>query len=72
MTPQERIYKLMTRTLNPFLEANFNPDQLGNAQSEQMNSLKIPKEAPNPNRSPTYNRINFAGYQFFPESLQLV
>lgn len=62
----------MTRTFNPFLQANFNPDQLAYAQSDHMNSLKIPKEAPNPNRSPSFNRINFAGYEFFPESLQMV
>lgn len=33
MDPRERLYRMMTKTYNPFLDANFNENQMANATS---------------------------------------
>ena len=70
VSPQERLYQMVTKKFNPFLTPNFNVDQLAGATSDKMNSYKIPRQPPNPNRAPSVNRMNFAGYVFLEDNLE--
>jgi hypothetical protein len=70
MDPRERLYKILTKTYNPFVDANFNENQMANATSSKMQQEKIPREASDPNLPPSVNRENFAGYVFLEDSLE--
>ena len=68
--PRQRLYLILTKQFNPFLDANFNENQLANATSDLMDLTKIPKVSPDPNQAPSVNRANFAGYTFLEDSLE--
>lgn len=72
MDPRERLYKMMTQTYNPFLDANFNENQMADATSTLMQQEKIPRVPADPNLPPSVNRDNFAGYVFLEDSLEML
>ena len=72
MTPQQRLYEMVTKQFNPFLTPNFNVNQLSASEGEKMNNLKIPKKAIEPNQAPSIARANFAGYKFLDENLDVL
>jgi hypothetical protein len=52
------------------LDANFNVDQIANAEGDKINTLKIPKQGVDPNLAPSLNRIQFQGFKFLEENLE--
>jgi hypothetical protein len=70
ITPQERLYQMVTKTFNPFLETNFNVNHLANAEGDAMNTYKIPRHAVDPNKAPSVNRRNFKGFRFLEDNLE--
>ena len=59
MTPEERMYMMIKKTYNPFLEKNFNDNQLGFAENNDLNDLRIPRKAPDVEQPPAINRALF-------------
>ena len=72
MTPQQRLYEMVTRRFNPFLTPNFNVNQLAASEGDKMNTLKIPRKAIDPNQAPSVARASFAGYKFRDENLDVL
>lgn len=72
MDARERLYRMMTQTYNPFLDPNFNENQMANATSAKMQLEKIPRVPADPNLPPSVNRDNFAGYMFLEDSLEIL
>lgn len=72
MTPETRFAKLIQKKYNPFLQANFNDDQLKISNSEEMTNseIRIPAKGLDPNKAPTVNKLLFEGYRFTEESLE--
>ena len=70
LSPEERLYHLVTRTYNPFAEANFSDLQLKFADNDKLNDYRVPVAAANPNLAPSINRILFRGYTFVDENLE--
>lgn len=68
--PRERLYRMLARKYNPFMDPNFNKNQLANSTSDKMNLTKIPKQSPDPYLPPSVNRANFTGYMFLDDSLE--
>ena len=72
-TPEERLYQLLSRSYNPFLEPNFNDNQLQNATSPLLDSnYRIPIDAPDPELAPSINRMLFSGYMFIDDNLERI
>ena len=72
VTPQQRLYEMVTRRFNPFLTPNFNVNQLAASEGDKMNTLKIPRKAIDPNQAPSVARGSFAGYKFLDENLDVL
>ena len=72
VTPQQRLYEMVTRRFNPFLTPNFNVNQLAASEGDKMNTLKIPRKAIDPNQAPSVARASFAGYKFLDENLDVL
>lgn len=70
VSPQERLYEALTRQWNPFLDPNFNVDQIANGEGDKINTLKIPKQAVDPNLAPSLNRLQFQGFKFLEDNLE--
>lgn len=63
----------MSRTYNPFLEANFNTDQLAFANTDAFDSeTRIPITPLNPDQAPSVNRLLFKGYMYTDDNLELI
>lgn len=68
MSAEQKAYDLIARRFNPFLEPNFNPEQVVNANNDVFtHEERVPRESPNPNHAPTVNRENFKGYIYSDE-----
>jgi hypothetical protein len=73
MTAEERFTQLATSVFNPFLERNFNPQQIENSQSSELDSdYRVPSKASDPNVAPTINKMLFEGYVFTKDTLESI
>lgn len=74
MDPESRFYYMVTRQMNPFLDANFNENQLAyTSGSEALDSrFRVPRVPADPNKAPSVNRMLFQGYQYTQESLEAI
>lgn len=70
ISPQQRLYEIVTKQFNPFLTPNFNVNQMAAAQGDKINTYKIPKDAIKPNQAPSIARLNFGGYRFLDDNLE--
>ena len=70
-SPEDKAYEMISKQFNPFLEPNFDLQQVVNSHNQIMtHEERVPKEAPNPNHAPSINRQNFEGYIFANEDVK--
>ena len=49
VSPQQRLYEIVTKKFNPFLTPNFNVNQMAASEGDKINTYKIPKGPVSPN-----------------------
>lgn len=66
------MYYLVTKQFNPFAEANFDESLLKASSNSDLQSLRYPTKALDPNKSPTENKMLFKGYTYFDDNLSKI
>ena len=67
MTNEEKVYQLLSKTLNPFESVgNFKPGHLNDTTSDEMQKFKHPN-VPDPRVPKSLQRMMFQGSDFLPQ-----
>ena len=61
LSPEERLYRFTTQTLNSGEDVNFNNEQLAFSWNGATNHIRKPRKLPDPTLPPTINKLLFQG-----------
>lgn len=70
--PEDRLYRILAYSYNPFEEANFNERSLASVANPALNSLGKPINPPNPSLPQSLNRMLNEGFKFEKDNLEAI